>query len=159
MSNNALDTLNLLDAIRMHVQAAWPGLLKVYYGEPKTQSQLPYAVILPGPVHQDFEGEAASLGYVHRDNEFMIIGRFAQPTDPTVLVTLQQIAQANALIAELQSGPEFIWPANSANGNVDTPIGMYPLVTAVDFSTEAPVADQKYEVTMTFSTMTAAPHH
>jgi len=145
--SNALATAPLLDAIRAAVLAAW-GAMPISYGRPRTPiSSTPYAVVIWDPVVVSFGGPAASVSNTSQTNEFTIVGRFPFPTDPTQVIDLQRVAQANALIAQLQGSATFAG------------IGMNPLVTKIDGSDLADPNEKAYELTLTFVVVTQASHH
>lgn len=145
--SNALQTPTLLDAIRVAVLAAW-GTMPVSYGRPRTPiGSVPYAVVCWDAVHVSFNGVAAAASSPSQTNSFTIIGRFPFPTDPTQVIDLQRVTQANALIAQLQTSSTFAG------------IGMNPLVTRVDASDLADPNEKAYEITLTFVVATQATHH
>jgi len=145
--SNAIQTATLLDAIRATVLAAW-GAMPISYGKPRTTiSATPYAVICWNYVDVSFTGIAASFSNPAQSNSFTIIGRFPFPSDPTQVIDLQRITQANALIAQLQTAATFAG------------IGMNPLVTKIDATDLADPNEKAYELTLTFVVQTQASHH
>jgi len=145
--SNALQTAALLDAIRGAVLAAW-GTMPVSYGRPRTPlAATPYAVITWDPVSVSFAGLAGSVGNTSQLNAFTIIGRFPFPSDPTQVIDLQRVTQANLLIALLQTASTFAG------------IGMNPLVTQIDASDLADPNEKAYEIRLTFVVVTQASHH
>jgi hypothetical protein len=144
--SNALATASLLDAIRAAILAAW-GTMPISYGPPRTPlATTPYAVVLWDTVVISFDGPGGSIGNPSQQNSFSIIGRFPFPSDPTQIIALQKVSQANALIAQLQSGPSF------------ASVGLLPLVTKVDATEPDDPNEKVYEITLTFSVVTVASH-
>ena len=145
--SNALQTASLLDAIRAAVVAGW-GSIPISYGAPRTSIlPAPYAVVLADAVEVSFTGVGASFSSPSQLNRFTIIGRFPFPSDPTMILDLERVTKANALIIQLQVGSTF------------AEIGIHPLVTSVSFSTLANPNEKVYDVTLTFSVTTLATHH
>jgi len=145
--SNALQTAPLMDAIRAAVLAAW-GAMPISFGAPRTPIvPAPYAVILWDTVEVSFTGFAASLANPAQSNSFTIIGRFAFPSDPSEVIDLQKVTQANALIAHLQVAPPLAG------------IGLNPLVTKIDSKGLADPNEKAYEITLTFVVQTQATHH
>ena len=145
--SNALATATLLDAIRAAVLSAW-GTMPISYGRPRTPiASVPYAVISWESVQVSFTGGSATLTNPSQSNRFRIVGRFPFPSDPTQVIDLQRITQANALIAQLQASATFAG------------IGMNPLVTEILASDLADPNEKTYELSLTFVVLTQASHH
>ena len=145
--SNALQTAPLLDAIRSAILAAW-GTMPISYGMPRTPiASAPYAVIYWDEVRVSFTGFGATFSNPAHANTFTIIGRFPFPSDPTEIIDLQRVSQANALIAQLQTAATFAG------------VGMNPLVTKVDGSNLANPNEKVYELRLTFEVLTQATHH
>lgn len=145
--SNALLTATLLDAIRVCVVAAW-GNLAISYGQPRTPLAAPYCVIYADSVGVSFGGQLSTVGNTSQENSFTINGRFAFPSDPTQIIDLLKIGQANNLIGQLQASSTF------AGGT-----GLYPIVTMIDFTEPDDPNERAYEVTLTFAVLTQASHH
>lgn len=144
--SNAILTASLLDAIRVCVLGAW-GAVTVDYGQPRTARVAPYAIVYADSVAVSFGGLVSTVTNTSQENNFTIVGRFPFPGDSTDNIELEKIAKANAFIALAQ-----------ASGGFAT-VGMFPIVTGVDFTEPDDPNEQVYEVTLTFSVLTQASHH
>lgn len=139
--SHTLQTATLLDSIRAGIVAAWP-TMPISYGRPRTPLAAPYAVICASAVSISYSGTLATLTSTHQRNEFVIYGRFAFPSDPTQLIELQKVTLANDLIGQLQNSDSFAG------------VGLYPIVSKVDWSDPDDPNEKVYEVAVTFEVMT-----
>jgi hypothetical protein len=144
--SNALQTSALLEAIRAAVVTAW-GSIPISYGAPPEAITAPYAVIFADSVEIEFGGAVGTMGNTSQSNSFTIWGRWPFPSDPTQVIELQKISYANALIAQLQSAANFAG------------IGMFPIVSGIDFTEPDDPNERVFEVTATFHVITQASHH
>ena len=145
--SNGLLTSTLLDAIRSAVLAAW-GSMPISYGPPRLPGlSAPYAVVCWDSVEVSFTGFGASFSNAAQVNRFTIIGRFPFPSDPTLVIDLERITLANALIGQLQTGSTFAG------------VGMNPLVTKVVPTNLGNRNEKVFELTVEFEVRTVVSHH
>lgn len=143
--SNALATSTLIDQVEAAIGAAWAGLTKVYWGRPRetpTPDSLPYAVGIIDAI-QITDDTALQM---EQSYSLRIIGRFANPVDPTSIIEIEKSTRASELIARLQPGATF--------GNF-----YLPKVTNVDFAESDEVPEDAYEVTATFTCSYTVDHH
>ena len=137
-----LQTPALLEAVRAALISAW-GDMPVSYGAPRVPiSPAPYAVVHWDAVEMSYSGLGATLGSPSQKNLFTVIGRFPFPSDPTEIISLLKVSQANALITQLQALPEFAG------------VGVLPLVSRVDATEPDDPNERVFEVSISFSVVT-----
>jgi hypothetical protein len=116
--------------------------MPISYGRPRLPLAAPFCVISASAVSMAYIGTLATLTSTHQRNEFVIIGRFPFPSDPTQIIELQKVTLANELIGSLQGS------------NVFAGVGLYPLVTKVDWADPDDPDEKVFEVALTFEVLT-----
>lgn len=158
MAATDIQTIPLMDATKLHVIAAWADTAgRVFLEEPKYDADAPYVAIEPGDVNISFEGVLSTLTETTHDNSFVITAFFPYPTDPTVQINTDKVNRANALIAQIQSGELFVYPAHDSLPAQN--IGTLPLVTGVSFENLRGATEAIYSITLSFLVFTSAAHH
>jgi hypothetical protein len=144
--SNAIPVRTIVNAVVTAVNTAWynPNL---DIGNAQTRQNLPYARVWWDKPQVSFTGPTATLTNVNQTIKVHIMGRFQYPLDYTLNAELIKADQANALIALLQTGPNFAG------------IGVLPLVTEIDPDEQDPPGEGTYEIQLTFECQVQGNHH
>ncbi len=142
--SHSLMTASIMDAIRAAIVSAW-GAMPISFGTPLLPiPSVPHAVLHWDTVEISFSGPGATVGGVSQRNRFTILGRFPFPSDPSQVISLQKVVQANLLISALQGGPNF------------DSVGLLPLVTQVSAETPDDLNEKVFSVMLRFEVVTLA---
>lgn len=145
--SNALQTMELLTAISAAVVRGLGPITVDYDDPPRLPREPPYALVLWKPVEISFDGPGASASMMAQTNTFEVRWIKAMPADPAERITPLKIADANAIIAQLQAASRFAG------------IGFLPLVIGVDPGESYSPTEPVYEGCLTFRVQTVANHH
>lgn len=142
--SNALYVRGVLGAVESAVKAAWPDVVSIDSSPPSTAENLPACVVDWGPVAISFGDGAATMNRPCQRMQILIGGVFPLPI--TKAPSLEQLDRADALIAQLQTGPTFAG-------------ALMPLVTAVDPTQQLSRLENTVELLLTFECYIAVDHH
>lgn len=146
--SNALIVNDLMAGIITAINTAWSPVAIVADEEVRTIQSLPVAVCKWLDVHVGFTDYTATVTNTNQMYRFELILFFAMPDGTEAnQVSKLKADYASAIIAQLQSGPNFL------------NLAVFPLVESISAKDRSPTYEGAAMIRVMFSCMAQASHH